>query len=132
DRPVGITDGKCPMLNSRASTCRPAGRRPRRLGYDQWPMPGGDKECGMAPCEYDPLLGPYHDGELPDDRRRAVEAHMAGGCPQCGLALRQLRGMSARFRSAALPAMPPAGKARVRRNVLRATTPAAGRSVRWA
>ena len=86
----------------------------------------------MLPCEYDDLLGPYHDGELPDDRRREVEAHVAGGCAQCGLALRQLRGMSARFRSAELPAMPPADKARVRRNVLRATTPAAGRSVRWA
>lgn len=124
------------MENTRASTRRPTGRRARRAGHDQWIAFGGDekygKEYGMRPCEYDALLGPYHDGELPDDRQRDVEAHVAGGCPECDLALRQLRGMSARFRSAELPAMPPADKARVRRNVLRATTPTAGRSIRWA
>ena len=42
--------------------------------------------CGDA----EPLLSELLDGELPDDTRAAVEAHVAG-CEQCGADYRALR-----------------------------------------
>lgn len=49
-------------------------------------------------------LALYHDGELPPDQRRTLEAHLEG-CPQCRDRLQELRGV-ARVFSAVLESEP--------------------------
>jgi anti-sigma factor RsiW len=59
----------------------------------------------MGICEYTAKLSAYHDGELPDHERRAVEAHVAG-CPECSRELSGLRELSLVLSAAPVPEVP--------------------------
>ncbi len=39
----------------------------------------------MIPCEFNSMLGRYHDGELTDAQRRQVDNHLRD-CPPCAYA----------------------------------------------
>ena len=56
-------------------------------------------------CDKTNLVHAYHDGELPDDQRAAMEEHLRV-CEQCRELLAQLRGLTALFTSAQLPSLP--------------------------
>lgn len=59
----------------------------------------------MGGCTYQSRLAAYHDGELPPERRREVQEHVAG-CPACAAELERLRAVSRLLQSARAPAMP--------------------------
>ncbi len=50
----------------------------------------------MADCPFNLEIQAYHDGELPSERRTAVEEHLAG-CPACAAELAELKNLSAVF-----------------------------------
>src|SRR5687768_12217893 len=52
------------------------------------------------------LIHAYHDGELPADRRAAVEAHV-NACDPCGALLADLRRMSQLVAAAPMADLPP-------------------------
>lgn len=59
----------------------------------------------MADCKQKEWLAPYHDGELPPERRRELEEHLAG-CPHCARELERLQGLSGLLATAQAPAVP--------------------------
>lgn len=56
----------------------------------------------MADCELARRLSAYHDGELPADEARALEAHLLD-CADCRRELEQLRHVSDLFAAVELP-----------------------------
>lgn len=60
-----------------------------------------------------PLLSAYVDGELPDDKREMVEAHLEA-CPVCRMSVEEMTEASKSYR-ALIPLVPPSG---IRENVL--------------
>jgi len=56
-------------------------------------------------CIFGPLLGPLHDGELPDDRRRDVMEHVRT-CAACSAELADIRRFGSVLSTAALPSLP--------------------------
>ena len=59
----------------------------------------------MDTCERTRQVSAYHDGELPLEERRALEAHLSH-CPVCAEELQQLRGISRFLAGARLPDAP--------------------------
>lgn len=59
----------------------------------------------MIPCEYNSMLGRYHDGELTGAQRRQLEHHL-GDCPPCSAELEQMQAMSHALRCGAAEIMP--------------------------
>lgn len=57
-------------------------------------------------CEYRARLGVYHDGELSQEARADVEAHLRD-CADCRTALHEMKEMSALFAAAEVEAAPP-------------------------
>lgn len=57
-------------------------------------------------CTCEAQIHAYHDGELDQASRRAVEAHVAR-CPACAALLADLRALSAMVRQAELPRLRP-------------------------
>jgi len=47
----------------------------------------------MAGCRYQSWLMPYHDGEMPRERRKELEGHLFE-CPHCAAELKELRALS--------------------------------------
>jgi anti-sigma factor RsiW len=70
----------------------------------------------MAHCEYADRLTRYHDGELSAERRRELDAHLAG-CARCAAELRKLRGLSGLLSEAHAPAAPKGMTERLHRAV---------------
>src|SRR5665213_1757249 len=66
----------------------------------------------MMPCEFENMLGRYHDGELPQIQRASVESHLRE-CPSCAAVLEQLATISHTLQSAALPKASPLFLARL-------------------
>lgn len=58
-------------------------------------------------CEKTSQVHAYHDGELPDDQRQAMQAHLEV-CDQCRRLLEDLRRLSSLMATAPLPAVPQA------------------------
>jgi anti-sigma factor RsiW len=56
----------------------------------------------MVPCEFNSMLGRYHDGELSAGERPAFEAHLPG-CVPCTSELGQLRSMTMTLRAEQMP-----------------------------
>src|SRR5579862_8685828 len=56
----------------------------------------------MVPCEFNNMLGRYHDGELPATDRPAFEAHLPN-CMSCTTELEQLRSIGQSLRAAERP-----------------------------
>jgi anti-sigma factor RsiW len=50
----------------------------------------------MNHCPFQPLLTPYHDGELGATAQRRLNRHLLA-CPACAAALAELRGLSSRI-----------------------------------
>lgn len=59
----------------------------------------------MDTCDRTRQVSAYHDGELPLEERRALEAHLAH-CPVCIEELQQLRGISRFLAGARVPDAP--------------------------
>src|ERR1700759_2736307 len=59
----------------------------------------------MSACEFNSLLGRYHDGELPSGQRRQLEEHLPG-CAPCTGELDHLQQMSQSLRSGAADTFP--------------------------
>jgi anti-sigma factor RsiW len=58
------------------------------------------------PCIFGPLLGPLHDGELPEPRRQEVLDHVRA-CAACTAELADIRRFSGVLSTASLPMLPP-------------------------
>jgi anti-sigma factor RsiW len=91
----------------------------------------------MSACIEPERLGRYHDDELPDDARRAVERHLAG-CPACAGELAQLRALSGRLRAGPWPRLSAPDRAELRVTMAAAAEERAeardarpGRVARW-
>ena len=67
----------------------------------------------MNGCERTRKVHAYHDGELPPEKARSLEAHLAE-CKACDRELEALRGLSRRLVEADLPGAPPEALARLR------------------
>ena len=59
----------------------------------------------MSACKHIWEVGVYHDGELPPEAARRLEAHLVQ-CALCAQELRELRSLSRVLKSAALPDAP--------------------------
>lgn len=59
----------------------------------------------MVPCEFNTMLGRYHDGELTGAQRGQLEDHLHD-CPPCAAELEQMQAMSLALRSGAAEVMP--------------------------
>lgn len=70
----------------------------------------------METCPQRSLIGLYHDGELPENRRPEVEQHLAQ-CPQCSAELVELRRLSQVLSIEARPVPPRGMKDRLHRHV---------------
>ena len=67
----------------------------------------------MSECERTRQVQAYHDGELPPEEARGLEAHLAE-CEVCAREIGALRGLSRRLVEADLPSAPPEVLARLR------------------
>ncbi len=67
----------------------------------------------MSGCEHIRSISAYHDGELPPDDARRLEAHLAQ-CAACAQELKELRGLSRALKNAPLPDAPPGVVERLR------------------
>jgi len=70
----------------------------------------------MEECIEHQLLGAYHDRELGDEQREAVEAHLSG-CKQCQAELADLSALSSWLVTAATPPLSPIGLHRLHARV---------------
>jgi len=68
----------------------------------------------MSECEYARRLSAYHDGEVSETERVALEAHLQG-CPACAAELNRLRRLSHVLATAPRPEMPAKALARLHR-----------------
>jgi len=68
----------------------------------------------MNECEDGRRLSAYHDGEVTDEERTALETHLAR-CPACAAELDRLRRLSHLLSTAGRPEMPTEVRARLRR-----------------
>jgi len=59
----------------------------------------------MSACKHTYEVGAYHDGELPPEAARRLEAHLAQ-CALCAQELRELRSLSRALSATPLPAPP--------------------------
>lgn len=74
-------------------------------------MAADEKECEMSR-----VIGAYHDGELPPQRRLQVEEHLHT-CQECAKELAALRTWSGFWTRAELPKLDPQAKAALSRQV---------------
>jgi anti-sigma factor RsiW len=77
----------------------------------------------MKDCDFQPLLGPYHDGELDSPSVERVERHLPE-CPACAAELTLLRGMSTQIAAAPGTDIDPAESARLHSAIDRASNEA--------
>jgi anti-sigma factor RsiW len=79
-------------------------------------------------CNFDNLIGPYHDGELDSNRRAEVEGHLPG-CPQCTAHLASLRRISTRLSAFPIGDISLTEQSRLHRLLNRATVELADRAI---